>query len=53
MNDHAVVIVDVNGRITHWNPGAEALFGHSRAAAVGQSLDLIIRLHRSRRGLRR
>jgi len=45
MNDHAVVIVDVNGRITYWSPGAEALFGHSHAAALGQSLDLIIPRH--------
>jgi PAS domain S-box-containing protein len=45
MTDHAVVIVDVNGQITHWSPGAEALFGHGEAAALGQSLDLIIPRH--------
>jgi len=45
MNDHAVVMVDVNGRIIFWSPGAEALFGYGRAVAVGQSLDLIVPRH--------
>jgi PAS domain S-box-containing protein len=45
MTDHAIVMVDVNGRITFWSPGAEALLGYSRAAAVGQSLDLIVPRH--------
>jgi PAS domain S-box-containing protein len=45
MTDHAVVSVDVNGRITLWSVGAEALFGLSQAAAVGQTLDLIVPRH--------
>jgi|SRR5215469_9859253 len=45
MTDHAVVMVDINGRITLWSLGAEALFGHRQAAAVGQTLDLIIPGH--------
>jgi PAS domain S-box-containing protein len=42
MTDHAVVAADGNGRITWWSPGAEALFGYTAAAAIGQTLDLIV-----------
>ena len=42
MTDHAIVVADADGTITWWNPGAEVLFGHSAAAALGQSLDLIV-----------
>jgi PAS domain S-box-containing protein len=42
MTDHAIVVADVKGTITWWSPGAEVLFGHSAAAALGQSLDLIV-----------
>jgi len=38
----AIVATDRDGIIRHWNPGAERIFGHSAAEAVGQSLDLII-----------
>jgi PAS domain S-box-containing protein len=38
----AIVASDSEGRITFWNPGAERIFGFSRAEAIGQSLDLII-----------
>jgi PAS domain S-box-containing protein len=40
--DHAVVVADADGAIRFWNPAAEAMFGHPRAAAIGASLDLII-----------
>jgi PAS domain S-box-containing protein len=40
--DHAVIVADLDGVIRFWNPAAEAMFGHSRADALGQSLDLII-----------
>jgi PAS domain S-box-containing protein len=40
--DHAVIVADPDGAIRFWNPAAEAMFGHTRAQAVGQSLDLII-----------
>ncbi|MDE2369247.1 MAG: PAS domain S-box protein [Burkholderiales bacterium] len=33
---------DREGRIRVWNGGAETLFGHAAAQALGQSLDLII-----------
>ena len=38
----AIVATDRDGLIRFWNPGAERIFGHSREAALGQSLDLII-----------
>jgi PAS domain S-box-containing protein len=40
--DDAIVIVDNSGMITSWNPAAEKLLGYSAAAAIGQSLALII-----------
>jgi PAS domain-containing protein len=42
VTDHAIVVVDADGHITWWSPGAEELFGHSAADALGQSLDLIV-----------
>jgi len=38
----AILVADKEGMIRFWNSGAAALFGHTAAAAVGQSLDLII-----------
>src|ERR1041385_6262421 len=38
----AVVAADADGIIRFWNAGAERIFGHSAADAVGRSLDLII-----------
>jgi PAS domain S-box-containing protein len=38
----AVVAADRDGIIRFWNPGAERIFGHAAAEAIGQSLDLII-----------
>jgi PAS domain S-box-containing protein len=38
----AIVAADKAGIISFWNPGAERVFGYSSAAAVGQSLDIII-----------
>ena len=38
----AIVASDREGLIRFWNPGAERIFGHSAAEALGQSLDLII-----------
>jgi PAS domain S-box-containing protein len=42
MTEHAIIVADPDGKITQWNPGAEALLGHSAATAIGQSLDLIV-----------
>lgn len=38
----AILISDKDGIIRYWNRGAEFIFGHTAAEAVGQSLDLII-----------
>jgi PAS domain S-box-containing protein len=38
----AIVAVDPDGRITHWNSGAESLLGHPHDAVIGETLALII-----------
>ena len=38
----AIIVCDKGGAITLWNASAERIFGHSAAATMGQSLDLII-----------
>jgi len=38
----AILISDREGVIRFWNSGAEQMFGHTAAEAVGHSLDLII-----------
>lgn len=38
----AVVATDAEGVIRFWNPGAERIFGHMAADALGRSLDLIV-----------
>ena len=42
MRSDAVVAADPDGIIRFWNPGAERIFGHAAADAIGRSLDLII-----------
>jgi len=38
----AIMAADRDGMVIYWNRGAELIFGHAAAEAVGQSLDLII-----------
>jgi PAS domain S-box-containing protein len=38
----AVIVSNRDGNIIFWNRSAEAMFGHSAADAMGQSLDLMI-----------
>src|SRR5262245_14933608 len=38
----ALVYAEPSGVIRSWNAGAEALFGHPAADAIGQTLDLIV-----------
>ena len=38
----AIIAADEHGIIRFWNPGAERIFGHASAEAVGRSLDIII-----------
>ncbi|MDR7035781.1 MULTISPECIES: PAS domain-containing protein [Methylobacterium] len=37
----AIVVSDVEGAITVWNPAAERIFGFTQEEALGRSLDLI------------
>ncbi|WP_282189067.1 PAS domain S-box protein [Azospirillum sp. SYSU D00513] len=41
----AVVTADQDNRITGWNPGAEAIFGHSAGEAIGSPLALVQPAH--------
>jgi PAS domain S-box-containing protein len=41
-NSDAIIAADKEGRIFFWNPGAERMFGHTSADALGRSLDIII-----------
>jgi PAS domain S-box-containing protein len=41
--DDAIVGADREGRITHWNPGAERLLGYERAEIVGQYVRTLVR----------
>ncbi|MEU6092841.1 PAS domain S-box protein [Streptomyces sp. NPDC047085] len=41
-SSEAIVVADPEGIIRVWNGGAERMFGHTAAEAVGHSLDLII-----------
>jgi len=38
----AIVIMDLDEKITSWNPAAERLFGYTEAQAVGRSIDDLI-----------
>lgn len=40
--DDAIVAKDLQGNITHWNPGAQRLFGYSAEEAIGQPIAMII-----------
>ena len=39
--DYAIITMDTEGIITTWNKGAERIFGHAEAEALGQPMDLI------------
>lgn len=43
-SDYAVIETDVDGRITFWNSGAEALLGWTEEEAVGQDASMIFTL---------
>ncbi|KAA1014305.1 PAS domain S-box protein [Paraburkholderia panacisoli] len=38
----AIIISDLHGSITFWNPAAEHMFGFTQSEVLGKSLDLII-----------
>jgi len=37
--DYAIMTLDLDGRVTSWNKGAELMFGYSEAEMIGQSFD--------------
>ncbi|MFL1529110.1 ATP-binding protein [Pseudomonas sp. O230] len=39
----AIIVRDMNGIITTWSPGAEALYGWSKAQAIGQDFRKLLR----------
>ena len=38
----AIVIIDNEGKISHWNEAAERIFGYSRSEVVGQNLHTLL-----------
>ena len=40
--DDAILAVDLDGRLTEWNPGAERLFGYAADDAIGRSLAILM-----------
>jgi PAS domain S-box-containing protein len=38
----AVVLIDMQGDVTSWNPAAERLFGYTSAEAVGRNIDDLV-----------
>lgn len=45
MSYHAVIETDTAGVIQRWNTGAEEMFGHPAAHAVGRKVDFIVPVH--------
>lgn len=41
MSGYAIITTDLQGKMTAWNPGAEAMFGYSEQDVVGHCIDLI------------
>jgi PAS domain S-box-containing protein len=39
--DEAIVTVDTQRRVTHWNPGAERMTGYAAHEVLGQRLDML------------
>ena len=41
--EHAIVVIDSEGRVTTWNTGAERTYGWSRPEMLGQRFDALLR----------
>ncbi len=39
----AVIITDLEGRIVHWNPAAQRIYGYTAAEVLGRTVDLWLR----------
>lgn len=46
-SDDAIIAIDVNGKITDWNKGAEQSYGYSAEEAIGKSMSLFIHPERA------
>jgi PAS domain S-box-containing protein len=41
VRDYAIFAIDLQGRVSSWNSGAERLFGYSESAILGQKAELL------------
>jgi PAS domain S-box-containing protein len=41
VKDVAIFALDLEARVTHWNPGAESVFGYAPADVLGENVDRI------------
>ncbi len=39
--DHAIIGIDLEGRILSWNPGAEMIFGYAKEEVVGKHISIL------------
>ncbi|OJU65914.1 MAG: diguanylate cyclase [Rhizobiales bacterium 63-7] len=50
VNDYAIYMIDLDGRVSNWNAGAERALGYSEAEIVGQSFHIFHPEEERRRG---
>ena len=43
IRDHAIIMLGTDGRVTSWNSGAERIYGHGAATAIGAHISLFYR----------
>ncbi|MCI0345885.1 MAG: ATP-binding protein, partial [Chloroflexi bacterium] len=48
----AIVTIDLGGRVVGWNPGAERLFGHAEAEALGRPMEDLVAAPEAREDVR-
>lgn len=49
--EHAIVLLDPKGNVTWWSPGAERIFQHSAAEAVGRATRIMFTPQDNERGI--
>src|SRR5260370_9481541 len=50
MRDYAIIILDVNGRVASWNPGAETIMGYRSDEIIGQRFSRFFSIEDDERG---